>query len=152
MRSSRQTARERLDSTPSTEALPDKGLRRFAWLAVLVLALVFVAGCGEDDNDDGWYTLVLVPAPGTDPFADPDAAFLYLRIETGTLALVAEEEFPIDADDLTMDKAPTGRGLYFVVEVRDAAEPRGVIAEGRSGPHALEKGEHTTVTVVLEAP
>ena len=51
-----------------------------------------------------------------------------------------------------MDHAPTGRGLYFVVEVRDGEEPRGVIAAGRSGPHALEKGEHTTVTVVLETP
>lgn len=140
MRSSRQAARERINST------------RFACLAVLFAALVFTAGCGGSDNDDGWYTLVLVPAPGTDPFADPDAAYLYLRIETGALALVAEEEFPIDADDLSMDHAPTGRGLYFVVEVRDASVPRGLIAEGRSGPHALEKGEHTTVTVVLEEP
>jgi hypothetical protein len=119
---------------------------------VLFAALVFVAGCGEEDDDDGWYTLVLVPAPGTDPFADPDAATLYLRVETGALELVAEEEFPIDAEDLTMDHAPTGRSLYFVVEVRDGETPAGVIAEGRSGPHALEKGEHTTVTVVLEAP
>jgi hypothetical protein len=121
-----------------------------AWIALLVAALVFVAGCGESDDDDGWYTLVLVPAPGTDPFADPDAEFLYLRVETATLELVAEETFPIDADDLSMDDAPTGRGLYFVVEVREADDT--VIAEGRSGPHALEKGEHTTITVVLEAP
>lgn len=118
----------------------------------MFFAALAAAGCGEEDHDDGWYTLVLVPAPGTDPFADPDAAFLYLRIETAAPAMLAEEEFPIDADDLSLDDAPTGRGLYFVVEVRDAAEPRGVIAVGRSGPHALEKGEHTTVTVVLEAP
>ena len=118
----------------------------------LFLAAVGIAGCGENDSDDGWYTLVLVPAPGTDPFSDPDAESLYLRIETATFELVAEEEFPLASDDLEMDDAPTGRGLYFVVEVRDAEVPPGVIAEGRSGPHALEKGEHTTVTVVLEAP
>ena len=119
-----------------------------------MLALLLAsAGCGgSSDGDDGWYTLILVPAQGTDPFNDPDAANLYLRIETATLESLAEEEFPIDSEDLTMDDAPTGRALYFVVEVRDDAQPRGVIAVGRSGPHALEKGEHTTVTVVLEAP
>lgn len=146
MRSRRLTARG-LDSTRSKEGLPYKGLA----LLVLLLACL-VSGCGEDDNDDGWYTLVLVPAPGTDPFSDPDSEILYLRIETAALELLAEEEFPLASDDLQMDDAPTGRGLYFVVEVRDGDVPPGVIAEGRSGPHALEKGEHTTVTVVLEAP
>lgn len=128
---------------------------RFPWLRLAAVALLLaMAGCGggEKDTDDGWYTLVLVPAAGTDPFSDPDAAYLYLRIETASLDALAAEEFPIDAEDLTLDHAPTGNALYFVVEVRDGLEPRGVIAQGRSGPHALEKGEHTTVTVVLEEP
>lgn len=146
MRSSSRSAREPLDSTLSRA--------RFPFALVLALLLATLAGCGggSADTDDGWYTLILVPAQGTDPFADPTAEYLYLRIETASLDALAAEEFPIDSDDLTMDHAPTGSGLYFVVEVRNGAEPRGVLAVGRSGPHTLEKGEHTTVTVVLEEP
>lgn len=123
-------------------------------MAALLLLAVAAAGCGgaERTRDGGWYTLLLVPEAGTDPFSDPDAAFLYLRIEDPDLTVVAEREFPLSAEEYELDDSPTGRDLYFVVEVRDAATPRGVIAEGRSGPHALVKDEHTTVTVVLEEP
>lgn len=124
---------------------------RFVVAALLLLA---AAGCGGSgsDRDDGWYTLLLVPEAGTDPFAHPAAEFLYLRIETAELEPVAEQEFPLSAEEYVLDDSPTGRELYFVVEVRDAATPRNVLAEGRSGPHALVEDEHTTVTVVLEAP
>jgi hypothetical protein len=142
-------AQKSFDST--TAALSRKG-RWLAAFAVLAFGSI-AAGCGGDsDNDDGWYTLVLVPAPGTDPFADPTAEYLYLAIEDSLDTIVAEEEFPIDAEDLTLDKSPTGRELYFVVEVRNGLTPRGILAAGESGPHALVKDEHTTITVVLEEP
>lgn len=146
MRSSSRSARGTLDCTLSRA--------RFPFALALLLVTLFAAGCGggESDKDDGWYTLILVPAQGTDPFSDPTAEYLYLRVETASLDALAEEEFPIDDGDLTLDHAPTGSGLYFVVEVRNGADPRGVLAVGRSGPHTLEKGEHTTVTVVLEEP
>lgn len=143
MRSSGESARFR-NSTLTRAGFP--------WACAL--ALLLVSGCsGEPSSGDGgWYTLVLVPEAGTDPFSDPAAETLYLRIETESLDSLAEEEFPIDANDLAMDDAPTGRELYFVVEVRNGNTPPGAIAVGRSGPHNLEKGEHTTVTVVLEEP
>ena len=116
------------------------------------LALAAAPGCGsgERDGDDGWYTLVLVPEAGTDPFSDPAAEFLYLRIEDRDATPLAEEEFVLGESEYELDDSPTGNELYFVVEVRDGAVPRGVIARGESGPHALKKGEHTTVTVILE--
>jgi len=143
-------AQKPLDSTAA--ALSRKGRRGFA-LAALAAGFLAAAGCGgNSDKDDGWYTLVLVPAPGTDPFTDPSAEFLYLGIQDSLDTIIADEEFPIDADDLSLDDSPTGRELYFVVEVRNGLTPRGILAAGESGPHALVKDEHTTITVVLEAP
>lgn len=142
-----------VDSTPLRKR-PSRRVRPWLTSAALVFAAFAAAGCGgeaEKDTDDGWYTLVLVPEAGTDPFADPDAEFLYLRIEESDLTLVDEAEFALSLGEYELDEAPTGGGLYFVVEVRDGQVPRGVIARGRSGPHTLEKDEHTTVTVVLEA-
>lgn len=150
MRFRRGNARESSDST--TAALSKKGRRALLSLAAIATLALAPAGCGESDDDDGWYTLVLVPAAGTDPFGDPDAEYLYLGIEDSLQTSLADEEFPLDSDDYVLDDSPTGRELYFVVEVRDGDTPRGVIAAGESGPHALVKGEHTTVTVVLEAP
>ena len=144
-----------VDSTPPGTLggyfLPSRRARR--WLASLGAAVcAAAAGCGpaEKDGDDGWYSLVLVPEAGTDPFGDPDAEFLYLRIEEVDFTLVDEAEFALSLGEYELDDAPTGSGLYFVVEVRDGEVPRGVLARGRSGPHTLEKDEHTTVTVVLE--
>lgn len=140
------TARQSLDST--TAALSRKG----RWLAAIVL-LSFAAGCGgSEDNDDGWFTLVLVPEAGTDPFADPDAEYLSLSIDNSVGDSLADEEFLIASGDFTLDNSPTGRGLYFVVAITDGTAARTVIAAGDSGPHALLEGEHTTVTVVLETP
>lgn len=119
----------------------------------MIAALVVAAGCGgSSDNDDGWFTLVLVPEAGTDPFADPDAEYLYLSIDNSVGESLAEEEFVISSGDFTLDHSPTGRGLYFVVAITDGTPARTVIAAGDSGPHALLEGEHTTVTVVLETP
>ena len=150
MRFCSRSARKSLDSTAA--ASTRKGRRGIASLFALA-ALGLFAGCGGSGNDadDGWFTLVLVPAAGTDPFGDASAAYLYLRIDDESDVLVADEEFPIDGD-LTLDHAPTGRQLRFYVEVRDGATPRGVLAEGSSGLHALIKGEHTTITIVLDAP
>src|SRR5689334_22968306 len=91
--------RESLDSTPRSKAPSRNALRCLLGLA-LVLGLF--SGCGSKDNDDGWYTLVLVPAAGTDPFADPDAEFLYLRIEDRDLDLIAERAFPLDDGEFVL--------------------------------------------------
>lgn len=143
---SRLEERASFDCRAGRRPLSRRGHLR-TWLAAAAIALL--PACESEDRDDGWYTLVLVPESGSDPFGDPDAVYLYLRIEEADLEVRVEQEFLLGQDEYVLDDAPTGRELYFVVEVRDGAVPRGVIARGRSGPHALLRDEHTTVTVIL---
>lgn len=112
-----------------------------------MLLALGLAGCGPEDTDDGWLTLLLQPESGTDPFNDPAAAFLYLQIHDGAGGILRERSFPLGGN-YRVGNAPTGSPRYFLVEVQDAENA--ALARGVEGPFALEKDTHVTVTIVLE--
>ena len=122
--------------------------RRVAGAFLAALASV-VAGCGSPaKSDQGWLTLLLQPAAGTDPFAPP-AQSLYLSIrDHRDSSLVDEQTVPLADGSFAMEDVPTGFQVDFRVEVLEAGG--GALARGNAGPYLLEKGTHQTVTVVLE--